>query len=324
MAARYDSRPSISRRCAAAAMREKREVARAIDAACRDTGFFLVTGHGVAADLIQSRRASAPSTSSRCPTTEKMKVQRPPAKISRGYNWVGDRSIAYSMGQAAPPDIQEAFAFGHDRADLAAKVDKASAQMYAPNIWPEQPDDFKDDHGDLLRRHDGARVRACCAPWRSRSASTRIISPTSSTARPACCRIIRYPAVKETAAAGPASRRHPHRLRHHDLRARRRHAGRPAGQASQRRLDRRPHPAERLRLQHRRPDDALVERPLGVDPASRRACRRRMQRRRTASRWCSSPIPIRMRHRAARGNAWSRARRRNIRRSRCRSTISAS
>ena len=38
------------------------------------------------------------------------------------------------MGTAAPPDIQEAFAFGHDRADLASKVDKASAQMYAPNI----------------------------------------------------------------------------------------------------------------------------------------------------------------------------------------------
>jgi len=66
-----------------------------------------------------------------------MKVQRPPAKISRGYNWLGDRSIAYSMGQAAPPDIQEAFAFGHDRADLASKVDQASAQMYAPNIWPQ-------------------------------------------------------------------------------------------------------------------------------------------------------------------------------------------
>ena len=26
---------------------QKREVARQIDAACRDTGFFLVTGHGV-------------------------------------------------------------------------------------------------------------------------------------------------------------------------------------------------------------------------------------------------------------------------------------
>ena len=71
-------------------------------------------------------------------------MQRPPAKISRGYNWVGDRSVAYSMGQAAPPDIQEAFAFGPESvADLASRVDAASAKMYAPNIWPDRPADFK-------------------------------------------------------------------------------------------------------------------------------------------------------------------------------------
>src|ERR1051325_998311 len=114
---------------------DKRAVARQIDTACRDTGFFLVTGHAVPVELIAKTRQRAIDFFA-LPDAEKMKVQRPPAKISRGYNWVGDRSIAYSMGTAAPPDIQEAFAFGHDRADLAAKVDKASAQMYAPNIWP--------------------------------------------------------------------------------------------------------------------------------------------------------------------------------------------
>jgi isopenicillin N synthase-like dioxygenase len=121
-----------------------RDVACRIDEACRDTGFFFVTGHGVAADLIARTRQSAIDFFA-LPLEEKMKVQRPPAKISRGYNWVGDRSIAYSMGTPAPPDIQEAFAFGHDRADLAAQVDPATAQMYAPNIWPERPRDFRDN-----------------------------------------------------------------------------------------------------------------------------------------------------------------------------------
>ena len=101
----------------------KREVARQIDAACRDTGFFLVTGHGVPADLITKTRQRAIDFFA-LPDEEKMKVQRPPAKISRGYNWVGDRAIAYSMGQATPPDIQEAFGFGQDRPDLASKVDR--------------------------------------------------------------------------------------------------------------------------------------------------------------------------------------------------------
>ncbi|HZO44815.1 MAG TPA: 2-oxoglutarate and iron-dependent oxygenase domain-containing protein, partial [Xanthobacteraceae bacterium] len=38
---------------------EQRAVARQIDAACRDTGFFMVTGHGVPADLITRTRQRA-------------------------------------------------------------------------------------------------------------------------------------------------------------------------------------------------------------------------------------------------------------------------
>src|SRR5260221_6059168 len=122
---------------------ERREVARQIDAACTEIGFFIVTGHGISQDLITTARQQAIDFFA-LPDEEKMKVQRPPAKISRGYNWVGDRSVAYSMGQAAPPDIQEAFAFGPESvADLASRVDAASAKMYAPNIWPERPADFK-------------------------------------------------------------------------------------------------------------------------------------------------------------------------------------
>src|SRR3954453_13418760 len=83
---------------------QKREVARQIDEACRDTGFFLVTGHGVPADLITSARQLAIDFVA-LPDAEKMKGQRPPSKISRGFNWVGDRSIAYSMGEVTPPDI---------------------------------------------------------------------------------------------------------------------------------------------------------------------------------------------------------------------------
>ncbi len=122
---------------------ERREVARQIDAACTDIGFFMVAGHGIPENLITTTRQRAVEFFA-LPDDEKMKVQRPPAKISRGYNWVGDRSLSYSLGAAAPPDIQEAFAFGPDRvADLSSRVDQTSAQMYAPNIWPERPADFK-------------------------------------------------------------------------------------------------------------------------------------------------------------------------------------
>jgi isopenicillin N synthase-like dioxygenase len=121
----------------------KREVARQIDAACTEIGFFTVVGHGISADAVAAVRQQAVDFFA-LPREEKMKVQRPPQKISRGYNWVGDRSLSYSLGMAAPPDIQEAFAFGPDDvADLASRVDAASAAMYAPNLWPDRPPDFK-------------------------------------------------------------------------------------------------------------------------------------------------------------------------------------
>src|SRR5258708_12849042 len=87
---------------------EKREVARQIDAACTEIGFFIVTGHGISQDLITTARQQAIDFFA-LPDEEKMKVQRPPAKISRGYNWVGDRSVPYSMGQPPPPALQTAF-----------------------------------------------------------------------------------------------------------------------------------------------------------------------------------------------------------------------
>ena len=123
---------------------EQRLVARRIDQACMDSGFFLVTGHGVPQELIAAARQKTIEFFA-LPEEEKLKVQRPPQKISRGYNRIGDRSVAYSLGQAAPPDIQEAYGFGPDgAAALAAKVDPTSAQMYAPNLWPERPAAFKE------------------------------------------------------------------------------------------------------------------------------------------------------------------------------------
>jgi isopenicillin N synthase-like dioxygenase len=121
----------------------KRDVARQIDAACTEIGFFTVVGHDISEDALATVRQKAVDFFA-LPREEKMKVQRPPQKISRGYNWVGDRSLSYSLGKTAPPDIQEAFAFGPDDvADLASRVDAASAAMYAPNLWPLRPPEFK-------------------------------------------------------------------------------------------------------------------------------------------------------------------------------------
>jgi isopenicillin N synthase-like dioxygenase len=178
----------------------KRAVARQIDEACRDTGFFMVTGHGVPVELIEKTRQRAVDFFG-LPDDEKMKVQRPPAKISRGYNWVGDRSIAYSMGQAAPPDIQEAFAFGQDRADLAAKIDKASAQMYAPNIWPSNPPDFRGTMEAYYAAMQALATRVLRAMAIGLGVEENYFDDKFDR-QASVCRMIRYPAVKQTPLPG--------------------------------------------------------------------------------------------------------------------------
>jgi len=181
--------------------RERREVARQIDAACTDIGFFMVADHGVPLDLIRTTRERAIEFFA-LPEGEKMKVQRPPSKISRGYNWIGDRSVSYSMGQAAPPDIQEAFAFGPEGvAALSAKVDKTSAQMYAPNIWPEHPDGFKDT---LLSFHTAMSALASRV-LRAMATALEVNDDYFADKfdrRPSVARIIRYPAVRQTPLPG--------------------------------------------------------------------------------------------------------------------------
>ena len=109
------------------------EVAQQIDEACTKIGFFAIVGHGISPALIARTRVAAIEFFAR-PTQEKLAVERPPEKISRGYFKLGDRSIAYSTGKAAPPDIQEAFAFGPENDGPSATG--PGAAMLAPNRWP--------------------------------------------------------------------------------------------------------------------------------------------------------------------------------------------
>jgi isopenicillin N synthase-like dioxygenase len=179
----------------------KRAVSRAIDAACTDLGFFMVLGHGVPNDQITTTRQRAIEFFD-LPDAEKMKIARPPAKISRGYNRLGDRSLSYTLGQAATPDIQEAFAFGPERvAEFAACIDPASAQMYAPNIWPGRPSDFRQV---MLAYYDvmsGLAANVLRAMAMALGVEEGFFADKFERAA-SVARIIRYPAVRETPLPG--------------------------------------------------------------------------------------------------------------------------
>ena len=106
------------------------------------------------------------------------------------------------MGQAAPPDIQEAFAFGPESvADLASRVDAASAKMYAPNIWPDRPADFK----KIMLSYYGAMSDLASHVLRAMATSLGVSEAyfTDKFDRQASvARVIRYPAVTQPPLPG--------------------------------------------------------------------------------------------------------------------------
>jgi isopenicillin N synthase-like dioxygenase len=117
--------------------------AAALDHACREVGFFAVSGHGVSPALLDAARTVGRAFFA-LPDGEKHKIERPPARVSRGWSWVGDRALAYSLGKKTPPDLQQSFAMGplHD-VPTGLPADHPARGMYAPNLWPVNPPDFR-------------------------------------------------------------------------------------------------------------------------------------------------------------------------------------
>src|SRR5687767_11401866 len=90
---------------------ERRRVAAMLDDACREIGFFAITGHGVPDRIVDDLRGRAHAFFS-LPLAEKLKVRHPVTGTNRGYHPVGGEALAASQDQAAPPDLKEFFHIG--------------------------------------------------------------------------------------------------------------------------------------------------------------------------------------------------------------------
>lgn len=88
--------------------------ARAIDSACRDTGFFCVIGHGVSTDLIDSLQRSARSLFALSPAAKERVAMSVGGRAWRGWfplggeltNGIPDRKEGFYFGQELPPTDQ--------------------------------------------------------------------------------------------------------------------------------------------------------------------------------------------------------------------------
>ena len=130
-------------------------VARAVDRACRETGFFAIVGHGVPEPMIDDLRREAVDFFA-LPEGEKRLVERPADRISRGWNALRDRSLAYSLGKETPPDLQESFAMGPVAVpdEPYYTCDRARA-FFAANIWPADRSGFRDSMEGYYQAMEG-------------------------------------------------------------------------------------------------------------------------------------------------------------------------
>ncbi|MDK2778856.1 MAG: isopenicillin N synthase family oxygenase [Pseudomonadota bacterium] len=128
----------------------KQKVAEAVDQACRDIGFLVITNHQVPQELVdrvyrQSREFF------NLPMSEKRKVDRPDPSMVRGYSAVEEEGLSYSLEEAAPGDLKESFSIGPtDVPDDEYHRGAEAGPHFAPNVWPEAIAGFKETYSEYF------------------------------------------------------------------------------------------------------------------------------------------------------------------------------
>ncbi len=84
------------------------EVARSIDQACQDVGFFAVAGHGVDQSLVRAVVATAEAFFAE-PLDVKLQARHHDPSHPYGYFPMASEALARSTGATAPPDLKESF-----------------------------------------------------------------------------------------------------------------------------------------------------------------------------------------------------------------------
>jgi isopenicillin N synthase-like dioxygenase len=118
-------------------------VAALIDDACREIGFFAITGHGVPDRLVDDLRTAAHAFFGR-PLSDKLAARHPIAGTNRGYHPVGGEALSASRDDPAPPDLKEFFHVGPVDTDNDPYYTSALGRRhFEPNIWPAGPVGFE-------------------------------------------------------------------------------------------------------------------------------------------------------------------------------------
>lgn len=107
-----------------------------VRAACEETGFLVVGGHGVGRGTVQRLDQQARLFFD-LPLDEKLAVRRPRNDQNRGYIPYGEETLARMHGCDTPADFKEVFAIGpFDLPDDPYYSAPDAYPSFAPNLWP--------------------------------------------------------------------------------------------------------------------------------------------------------------------------------------------
>jgi isopenicillin N synthase-like dioxygenase len=133
-------------------------VAREIDEACCDIGFFTIAGHGVPPTVVHALREAAPRFFA-LPLADKERAAHPVAGTPRGYHAIAGEALARANDGAAPPDLKEFYHVGPvDVTGDPYFTSERGRQFFLPNIWPASPPRFGEAASAYYRAMDGLVV----------------------------------------------------------------------------------------------------------------------------------------------------------------------
>lgn len=112
----------------------RQSLAQELDHICRDTGFLVLEGHGVATSVINNVWDAAQGFFAQSPE-HKQQVAPPFQGYPYGYLGPDAEALARSKGEDTPPDLKESFNGG----PLLVPADASQDAMdfcYQPTLWP--------------------------------------------------------------------------------------------------------------------------------------------------------------------------------------------
>jgi isopenicillin N synthase-like dioxygenase len=129
----------------------RRRTAASLDLAAQDSGFFVITGHGVPDDVIDNALTTSREFFARS-IDEKNRFTTD--RSYRGYLAMNDTALAKTLGDDSPPDLSESFNVG--RYDEMPDVgdDPAVVAMCHPNLWPDEPAGMRSAFGRYFEHLD--------------------------------------------------------------------------------------------------------------------------------------------------------------------------